>query len=79
MTTLFDDPEKLNELKIQMEVEKRLSELLPVKIKEAFNDPYQLQNLIMSRDKEIELDRKVLADLAENNPEEFAKLVEKVK
>lgn len=29
--------------------------------------------------KEIELDRKVLADLAENNPEEFAKIVEKVK
>ena len=30
-------------------------------------------------DKKIELDRKVLADLAENNPEEFTKLVEKVK
>jgi len=27
----------------------------------------------------IELDRKVLADLALNNPAEFAKLVEKVK
>lgn len=31
------------------------------------------------KDKEIELDRKVLADLAENNPEEFTKLVTKVK
>lgn len=30
-------------------------------------------------DKKIDLDRKVLADLAENNTEEFAKLVEKVK
>lgn len=29
--------------------------------------------------KKIELDRKVLADLAENNQEEFTKLVEKVK
>lgn len=29
--------------------------------------------------KEIELDRKVLADLAENEPEEFKKLVEKAK
>ena len=27
----------------------------------------------------IELDRKILADLAQNNPEEFKKLVEKVK
>jgi len=27
----------------------------------------------------IELDRKVLADIAENNPEEFVKLVQKVK
>ena len=31
------------------------------------------------KDKKIELDRKVLADLAENNPEEFKKLVEKIK
>lgn len=31
------------------------------------------------KDKKIELDRKVLADLAENEPEEFKKLVEKVK
>ncbi|AKM82603.1 TPA: 50S ribosomal protein L20 [Candidatus Berkelbacteria bacterium] len=31
------------------------------------------------KDKNIELDRKVLADIAENNPEEFAKIVEKVK
>ncbi|OGD56400.1 50S ribosomal protein L20 [Candidatus Berkelbacteria bacterium RBG_13_40_8] len=31
------------------------------------------------KDKKIELDRKVLADLAENNPEEFAKIVKKVK
>lgn len=31
------------------------------------------------KDKNIELDRKVLADLAENNPEEFAKVVAKVK
>jgi large subunit ribosomal protein L20 len=31
------------------------------------------------KDKKIELDRKVLADLAENNPEEFSKLVQKVK
>ena len=30
-------------------------------------------------DKKIELDRKVLSDLARNNPEEFAKIVEKVK
>ena len=30
-------------------------------------------------DKKIELDRKVLADMAMNNPEEFEKLVEKVK
>lgn len=30
-------------------------------------------------DKKIELDRKVLADIAENNPEEFAKVVAKVK
>jgi large subunit ribosomal protein L20 len=29
--------------------------------------------------KKIELDRKVLADIAENNPEEFTKLVTKVK
>lgn len=29
--------------------------------------------------KKIDLDRKVLADLAENEPEEFKKLVEKVK
>ena len=28
---------------------------------------------------EIELDRKVLADIALNNPAEFAKLIEKVK
>lgn len=31
------------------------------------------------KDKKIELDRKVLADIAQNNPEEFAKLVTKVK
>jgi len=31
------------------------------------------------KDKKIELDRKVLADLAENNPEEFAKVIAKVK
>lgn len=31
------------------------------------------------KDKKIELDRKVLADIAENNPEEFSKLVQKVK
>lgn len=31
------------------------------------------------KDKKIELDRKVLADIAENEPEEFKKLVEKVK
>jgi len=31
------------------------------------------------KDKKIELDRKVLADIAENNPEEFTKLVQKVK
>jgi len=31
------------------------------------------------KDKKIELDRKVLADLAQNNSEEFAKLVAKVK
>ena len=30
-------------------------------------------------DNKIELDRKILADLAENNPEEFAKIVERVK
>ena len=30
-------------------------------------------------DKKIELDRKILADLAENNPDEFKKIVEKVK
>jgi large subunit ribosomal protein L20 len=30
-------------------------------------------------DKKIELDRKVLADIAENNPEEFTKIVAKVK
>jgi len=31
------------------------------------------------KDKKIELDRKILADLAENHPEEFKKIVEKVK
>lgn len=31
------------------------------------------------KNKKIELDRKVLADIAENNPEEFANLVKKVK
>lgn len=31
------------------------------------------------KDKKIELDRKILADLAVNNPEEFKKIVEKVK
>ncbi len=31
------------------------------------------------KDKKIELDRKILADLAENEPDEFKKLVEKVK
>jgi len=31
------------------------------------------------KDKKIELDRKILADLAENEPEEFKKLVLKVK
>lgn len=31
------------------------------------------------KDKKIELDRKVLADIAENNPEEFSKIVQKVK
>lgn len=31
------------------------------------------------QDKKIELDRKVLADLAEHHPEEFAKVVEKVR
>jgi len=31
------------------------------------------------KDKKIDLDRKVLADIAENNPEEFTKLVQKVK
>jgi len=31
------------------------------------------------KDKKIDLDRKILADIAENNPEEFTKLVEKVK
>ena len=31
------------------------------------------------KNKKIDLDRKVLADLAENNAEEFKKLVEKVK
>lgn len=30
-------------------------------------------------DKKIDLDRKILADLAENHPEEFAKILEKVK
>lgn len=30
-------------------------------------------------DKKIELDRKILADLAENNPEEFVKIIEKIK
>lgn len=38
MTTLFDDPEKLNNLKIEMEVQKRLSEIVkdPLKIIEAY-------------------------------------------
>ncbi len=31
------------------------------------------------KEKKIDLDRKVLADIAENNPEEFTNLVEKVK
>lgn len=31
------------------------------------------------KDKKIELDRKILADLSENNPEIFKKIVEKVK
>lgn len=31
------------------------------------------------KDHKIELDRKILADLATNNPEEFKKIVEKVK
>ncbi|MCL5794910.1 MAG: 50S ribosomal protein L20 [Patescibacteria group bacterium] len=31
------------------------------------------------KDKNIELDRKILADLAENHPDEFKKIVEKVK
>ncbi len=31
------------------------------------------------KDKKIDLDRKVLADIAEHNPEEFSKLVQKVK
>lgn len=31
------------------------------------------------KDKKIELDRKVLADIAENNPEEFVKIVAKIK
>jgi large subunit ribosomal protein L20 len=31
------------------------------------------------KDKKIELDRKILADLAENNPDEFARVVEKIK
>lgn len=31
------------------------------------------------RDKKIELDRKILADLAENNPEIFKKIVEELK
>ena len=31
------------------------------------------------KDKKIDLDRKVLADIAENNPEEFTKLVQKIK
>lgn len=31
------------------------------------------------KDKKIELDRKILADLAMNHPEEFKKIVEKVK
>jgi len=31
------------------------------------------------KNKKIELDRKVLSDLARNNPEEFAKIVSKVK
>lgn len=31
------------------------------------------------KDKKIELDRKILADLAENNPDEFSKIVEKIK
>jgi len=31
------------------------------------------------KDKKIDLDRKVLADIAENNAEEFTKLVQKVK
>ena len=31
------------------------------------------------KDKKIELDRKILADLAANHPEEFKKIVEKVK
>lgn len=31
------------------------------------------------KDKKIDLDRKVLSQLAEQNPEEFAKLVQKVK
>lgn len=30
-------------------------------------------------DKKIDLDRKILADLAENHPEEFSKILEKVK
>lgn len=31
------------------------------------------------KDKKIDLDRKILAQIAENNPEDFTKLVEKVK
>ena len=31
------------------------------------------------KDKEIELDRKVLSQIAEENPEEFVKIIEKVK
>jgi len=49
------------------------------------NSLFTLINKINPIDKEsikkaqIELDRKVLADIALNNPAEFAKLVEKVK
>ncbi|MEX2144914.1 MAG: 50S ribosomal protein L20 [Candidatus Spechtbacterales bacterium] len=60
---------------------RNMRQLWQIKINAASrkNDTTYSKFMHALKQKNIELDRKVLADLAENDPEVFAKLVEKVR
>jgi phage antirepressor YoqD-like protein len=55
MTTLFDDEDRLNKIKIDMEVERIVAQRLPSEIRKVLKDPVQLQIIIQEQNKELEI------------------------